>query len=231
MKELFAALVLAAVDPTPTPTPRPTEWPLISAGERADHDLDMRGPWPQDLPFPEGMSRYRRSFYTQEIAVVNSRDRITPVSRLHRDLKSRWLQSGGLEGISGWRSDLYCNEAASKSPAYIGNIQVRNEYGYYQPNRGFRREFKEGSRFLDVLSNTKTGKVFEVRQRLKEDGKWASRTLFEDVKARPSGYEGLQMRCSDCHNSSDGPGTGGYAAGLVPGSDTVFSLPFAGLEQ
>jgi hypothetical protein len=75
---------------------------------------------------------------------------------------------------------------------------------------------------MDVLSYE--GKVFEHRIAEKgDDGEWSRRVIFKDVDARPPGYNGLTKACTSCHNRSDGPGTGGYATGMVPGSDTVVS--------
>ena len=171
------------------------------------------------------MKRYKRAAMTQEIAVTNDRDRITPVHRLEVENK-KWLVSGGMLGIEGWRSDLYKNDA--KPNEWIGDIQVLNSLGYMQPNRGWKREYPDGAKFLDVLSSK--GKVFEVRQREKTEGKWHSSVIFDDEKARPLGYTGLTSSCISCHNAKDGAGTGGYAAGLVPGGDTILSDPFAKLE-
>lgn len=204
------------------------KWPQPSA--KFDDDLLTDGPWPIDFPFPEGMQRYKRAAFTQEIAVTNNADRITPMHRtsLHsRD--NRWLVSGGMLGIDGIRSDLYRNQVAEKSREYVGNISVLNSLGYHQNNRGWRREFDQGSKFMDVLSYE--GTVFEIRQREKGDSRWNSEVIYESEKARPPAYAGLNKSCVSCHNAKEGPGTGPYAGPLVLGSDTVFSVPFKALER
>ena len=209
-------------------TASPKGWPPANAS--GDSNLEGRGPWPDGLSFDESMKRYKRASVTQEIAVTNGSDRITPVHRLDLHARDdRWLVSGGLLGIDGFRSDLYRNDIAANSREYVGNISVLNSLGYYQNNRGWRREFADGSKFMDVLSAA--GKVFEIRQREKSGGKWSSEVVYEDETARPMGYTGLNRSCVSCHNAKDGAGTGPYAGPLVNGSDTVLSYPFRGLER
>lgn len=200
-----------------------------SSGKRqgpltADDDNLATGPWPMSVAKPEGLQRYKRAQYTQEIAVTNDRDRITPVHRLALDPK--WHQSGGMEGVTAYRSDLY-RLFPFEPRAYVGNIGVLNSFGHIQQNRGWRREFPDGTRFDDVLSNTETGKVFEHRMATKSAGVWTRKVIFRDEAHRPAGYVGLTQTCSSCH---DAAGSGGYAVGLVPGSDTVLSFPFSALE-
>lgn len=206
----------------------PFVWPLPSAGEIADPDITSHGPWPKVLEFIEGMKRYKRASYTQEIAVTNNVDRITPVHRTQLENKD-WLQSGGMLGIEGYRSDLYRNDIAESGvESWIDNISVKNSLGYFQDNRGWVAKFPDGARFLDVLSNTKTGNVFEIRQRLKEEGKWRNAVIFTDEKERPAGYTGLTKSCVSCHEKA---GTGNYASGLTPGGDFTLSIGFKALEQ
>lgn len=198
-------------------------WPLPSAGEIVDGDLTRRGPWPESLPFPEDMKRYKRAGFSQAIAVTNGRDTIDPVHR--HDLPNKdWLQSGGMSGIYDFRSDLYRNDVQPVSS--VGDIGVLNSFGYIQQNRGYLFRYPDGARFLDVLSGN-AGNVFEVRQRLKEEGRWRSEVIYTDEKARPKGYVGLTKSCVSCHSQA---GTGGYAVGLVPGSDGVLSVGFQDLE-
>ena len=250
IEQVKAALAKAratwAAEKAVSQTAAPKGWPLPSAGETVEPDLERRGPWPSDLTFPDGMQRYKRAAYTQEIAVTNGRDRITPIERIALHVRdARWLVSGGLLGTD-FRSDLYRNAIAANAREYTDDITVSNggDVTYFdgfrriiridrgvatQENRGWRREFPDGSRLMDVLSSA--GKVFEVRQRLKEAGKWKSSVLFEDEKARPKGYTGLTVSCASCHNAKDGPGTGPYAGPLVTGSDSTFSVPFHALEK
>lgn len=213
---------------------RATDPPLIAVQVGAY----PTGPWPADLDFPAGLSRYKRAAYTQAIAVTGPAehlhiqyDEIKPIHRLLLE-NADWHQSGGMRGIAGFRSDLYRNDAAAKQvTARIGNIRVKNSQDYFQNNRGWIAEYPNGSLFLDVLSNEKSGGVFEIRQRLKKEGKWQSDVLFSDERERPVGYTGLTKNCASCHSLTKGPGTGGYATGLVPGSDTVFSVGFTDLES
>lgn len=169
---------------------------------------------------PKRAVEYVPSSLTQEIAVTNGFDRISPVPISH--LEAKWHVSGGLLGIRGWRSRKYHVIPEGKYvEKFIGTIYVKNSFGSFQPNRGLMRRYPDGMEFHDVLSNDK-GEVFEHRVRRKEDGKWESSIEYENVAARPPGYTGLKVTCASCHNQA---GTGGYATGLVPGGDGVLSDP------
>lgn len=181
--------------------------------------------WPDSIPFPAEMKPYTRSKYTQEIAVTNGYDRISPVPRTR--LEAKWHQSGGMEGVKDFRSDLY-RYLPEMPEVWVGNISVLNSLGYFQDNRGWKINYVDGSKFMDVLSNTTTGDVFEIRTREKKAGKWQSGILYTNEKARPEGYKGLTVSCNSCHSQA---GTGGYAVGLIPGGDTVISVGFRALER
>lgn len=188
----------------------------------ADDDGKPAGPWAEDIDYPAGMVRYLPTQYTQEIAVTNDRDRISKVSRFN--LASKWHQPGGMEGIVGWRSDLY-KLIPTPPRVFIGNIAVWNGANF-QNNRGWRREYADGTQFHDVLSYR--GVVFEHRKRQKIAGKWESLVIHKNIAARPPGYVGLQgQTCASCHSES---GSGGYGVGLIPGGDETLSDPFDGLE-
>jgi hypothetical protein len=162
--------------------------------------------------------RFSATKWTQEIAVTNSRDRITQVPIT--GLAAKWHVSGGMVGVKGWTSDKYKYLPATVTH-WVGNISVLNSLGYYQQNRGVRRSYPDGTEFHDVLRNA-DGVVFEHRTRKKMNGVWDSQVVYRDVAARPAGYFGLKQSCASCHNEA---GTGGYAVGLVPGGDTVLSDP------
>ena len=172
---------------------------------------------------PPQFKRYKSAKYTQRIAVTNGRDTILPIRRA--SLLEKWRVPGGLEGVKGWKSDLY---SWADGEAWVGNISVLNSLGYFQSNRGWKRSYSDGSEFLDVLTNTGTGKVFEVRKAVKKDGQWQRFTTYRDAAQRPKGYAGPPKDCRSCHSEA---GTGGYAEGLVPGGDTVISHPFEALED
>ncbi len=171
----------------------------------------------------KGMIPYKRAKFTQSIVVENDRDKISKVSR--NNLESKWHQSGGMLGLD-FQSDVYLNPIAATPDIWVGNIGVLNSDGFIQQNRGYKLLFHNDSKFMDVLSHN--GKVFELRQREKTNGKWASSILFESAKHRPRGYVGLTVSCNSCHNQA---GTGGYGSGLVPGGDGVLSYPIPALEE
>lgn len=180
--------------------------------------------WPDALDFPSRLVPYTHSSYTQEIAVTNGFDRITPVHRGRLD--EAWRVPGGLAGVSGWQSELYAAIAPGSSQ-WIGEIQVKNSFGFFQPNRGWRRSFADGTLFADVLS--KAGKVFQVRYLEKESGQWAPHIAYRDPENYPVGFVAFKSRqCMLCHGQS---GQGGYALGLVPGGDGILSYPFNALER
>ncbi len=193
----------------------------------ADDIIPGKGPWPDDLPFPDGMIRYRTSSFTQSIAVVNNRDSITSIRR--GMLERKWIVPGGLENAVGWRSDLY-RFLPSMPDVWTGTIFVKNGFGHFQPNRGWKRSYADGTFFCDVLS--KQGVVFEIRYREKLNGRWESHVAYRDRDARPEGFVPIRSNaCVRCHNTVDGPGTGGYGTGLVPGGDTIVSHGFDELER
>lgn len=192
---------------------------LLSRRWSAKRD-DRPTPAVRGLGFLADLEPYQTARYTQEIAVTNNRDRITPIHR--RNLETRWQVPGGLDGLTGWTSQLY-RRADAKN--FIGDIPVWNGSNY-QHNRGWRRQYDNGTVFADVLS-TDAG-VFEVRVAEKQDGQWQRYVAYSDVSKAPIGYRRLSSAdCRKCHAEA---GTGNYAAPLVPGGDTVFSDPYPSLE-
>lgn len=167
---------------------------------------------------------YKRATMTQEIATTNNRPRITPRSRLDVE-NSEWHQSGGMLGVKGWRSIVYKEKGAEPFQA---RIPVLNSFGYYQNELGWVRRYPDGTKFFDRLINEKTGKTFELRQAVKEDGAWKRTVVYRDKSQYPDGYTGLNKSCASCHNN--GPGTGNYAGPLATGSDGIFSDPVPALE-
>lgn len=205
----------------------PKSWPPPSA--RHDDDLEAAGPWPSEFPMIDGMKRYVRAAFTQSLDRVGSfsrsawRIRAVPRSENLR----KWQVSGGMEFVHGFRSDLYKNDVTPVDRMAL--LPVVNSSGDTQYEFGHARTWPDGARFLDVLSNEDTGKVFEIRSREKKEGRWKSLVIFDDEDARPIRYKGLGgMTCASCHDQA---GTGGYSTGLVPGGDGVISFPFANLRN
>jgi hypothetical protein len=197
------------------------------AAATADVDKLGRGPWPKSVAFPDGLVRYRSTEYTQRIAVTNDRDTITPNHR--SGLIAKWQVPGGMVGVEGWRSDLY-KFIAPNTYTWVDNIPVWNGNNF-QNNRGHVRKYGDGTFFMDVLSYK--GSVFEHRVREKKNSQWESYVAYRDSSAYPPGYTGLHgAKCASCHQGGfdQQPGTGGYAVGLIPGGDSVYSDPFDALE-
>jgi len=186
--------------------------------------------WPEGIPFMRGLVKYSPAQFTQEIAVTDGRDRISKVHRTRIDDQHKWATPGGLYKVNGWKSDLY-KYIPEGGQLWVGDIAVKNSFGYFQNNRGWKRSYPDNALFVDILSNIKSKKVFEARIAEKINGKWQRYVAFKDQSERPPGYYGLKMKCSTCHNKIDGPGTGGYATGLVLGGDEIISDPFPALEN
>ena len=177
------------------------------------------GPWPEGIPIPKGFYNYTPTAYAQSIATVNDRPSIR--AELRRRLLPKWQVPGGMEGVTGFRSDLYRN-SDSWAQEWYQRMPVKNSFGFYQLELGVRRAYADGSVFLDVLSHN--GKVFELRVAEKQRGEWRRYVAFKDVDARPKGYAGLKgQTCAECHKQT---ATGDYGLALVPGGDTVISVPF-----
>lgn len=194
--------------------------PPSSAGR--DGDDMAAGPWPKSLPKPNELRRFTRAKYTQAIATTNNAPSIDLVHRSR--LEAKWQVPGGLEGVSGWHSDVYRMRAKVKT--WQTYMPVLNRFGYFQNELGYTRSYEDGTTFADVLS--KDGKVFEVRYAVKRDGHWDRFVAFKDVSARPSGYAPpTSKQCVECHSQT---GSGNYGVGMVPGGDTIISEPLEGLE-
>jgi len=167
------------------------------------------------------MERYQRAKFSQRIYTMGGfrNHYIDPVDRSTLD---EWTRiPGGLEKVTGWSSVLYRRVPSVKS--WIGDIGVRNRFGDIQTNRGWKREYGNGSMFAEVLSTPRG--VFEVRVARKDDGRWSRKVEYRNRMTAPAGYVGAPA-CATCHNADSGPGTGSYEGGLVPGGETIFSDPF-----
>lgn len=195
-----------------------TENLTVAPGGTAEASL-LFETWAPAIPRDRRLLRFLPARFTQRIAVTNDRDTITPVPRA--GLEAKWQVPGGMVNVHGWRSTLYKHVPAGGSQ-WVGNIAVWNGSNF-QNNRGHIRSYPDGTEFHDVLTNTKTGKVFEHRVAEKTEGEWYRYVLFRDRKQQPEGYQRLASKaCAACHAEA---GTGGYATGLVPGGDTVLSDP------
>lgn len=174
--------------------------------------------------FPKEAKRYQHAEYTQAIYILNDQRVIEPIHRTR--LERKWQFPGGLDNVDGWASDLYAF-IPDEAKEYQAFMPVKNSFGYYQNEIGWKRDYPSGSWFADVLS--KDGNIFEIRVREKQDGVWASYVAFRDAGNLPSGYMPVSSRkCAECHSQA---GTGEYGVGLVSGSDTVISDPFTALEK
>ncbi len=199
--------------------------PVPFAGpQTADARTEAASSWQwTDADIPDYMERYTPAKFTQSIYKDQFGPQIDAVPRAN--MEEKWRVPGGLAGIKGWKSELW--QWAPRS-YWKGPIQVRNSLGYFQNEGGHKVRYEPGTEFLDVLKNAETGHVFEVRKAMKTDKGWQRFVTYRRPEHRPAGYKG--PRGLDCHACHAEAGTGGYATGLVPGGDTVLSMPFEALE-
>lgn len=175
---------------------------------------------PEAPDVPKDAVEYKRDGLTQSIFRLDERPTIQRVKVA--DMANRdWHQSGGMLDIKHTSRKFRTLPPKSEVKHSIAFISVLNSFGFYQNEQGITREYPDGTRFDDVLYNA-DGRIFEHRVRIKADGEWKNKIAFSDKDLRPAGYKGLKQSCSSCH---DRTGTGGYAEGLVPGGDGVFSDP------
>lgn len=178
--------------------------------------------WLSSEPYHEGAEWFKGSKKTQMVYNTTSGwNHIEEVGVEHLDPK--WQMSGGMVGLSGWRSDKFRLLPRGESvKTWTDYADVLNIYGVLQKNKKIIRSYPNGTRFDDILSDVH-GKVFEHRVRTKgDDGRWRSEVIYEDKSVRPVGYTGLSVSCASCHREA---GTGSYGVGLIPGGDTVISDP------
>jgi hypothetical protein len=169
---------------------------------------------------PKGAKTYTPAEHTQAISILDERDVIVPV-KISELSDTRWHQPGGMESIKGWRAVKY--KFLPEPAAYsIADVAVENSYGFKQNNRAIVRVYPVGTRFDEVLYNTKSGRIFEHRIREKTSNGWKASVKYTAKLEFPAGYSGLKVSCASCHDEA---GTGKYNAGLVPGGDTVLSDP------
>lgn len=188
---------------------------LISVLAAWMSSIAVAGPDPE---VPKNAVEYKRDGYTQSIFTLNDRPAIRYVKV--SDLTDKdWHQSGGMLGIEHTSRKFKTIPAKSQVKTDLAKIPVFNGSND-QYELGIVREYPNGTRFDDVLYYK--DKIFEHRVREKVDGEWKNKIAFADKELRPPGYKGLKQSCSSCH---DRTGTGGYAEGLVPGGDGVFSDP------
>jgi hypothetical protein len=155
---------------------QPLAVPFVRPDLRGDGKA--AGPWPGMFPFPKRLNRFKPTQVTQEIFVLGNngidRDVINAVPRSR--LEAKWQVPGGMEGIKGWKSDLY-RYVPYEPDHWIGDISVLNSFNNFQKNRGHLRSYPDGTEFHDVLS--KDDVVFEHRIRDKA-GNIARATQIEE---------------------------------------------------
>ena len=171
--------------------------------------------WNPDLL--AGATQYTTERYTQSLGRATDGEYLVHQWGLAR-LPARWRLSGGMEGINAslWRSHKY-RFIPGRTAESISAFAIDGQRWW-----GLARTYPDGTAFHDVLSNVKTGLVFEHRKREKIRGVWQAEVLFRDRSQRPEGYGGLTVACASCHDQAGERLSGTL---LLSGGDTVFSDP------
>lgn len=213
-------LIMAQAPAKPPKPEKPPEKPAKArpaVGEKTDEFRPQSPPgmaWGPGVPFPAGMERYERDGFTQLLHV--GRDSEPLASKVSGErLPEQFRVSGGMEGLTGWRSTKY---RLFPAPPMDGVARIALAGGVKLP--GLVRTYPDGSQFHDVLTNA-DGKVFEHRRRVLEGDRWTNAVLFRDSDAAPEGYHELGLKaCAACHRN---PGSGEVGKPLIAGGSQVFS--------
>lgn len=167
--------------------------PWLSRAESAA----VKQAWPKSLAFPASLkfyslpARYQR-LYTMNNGAFKGRD----IVDLH-DQSAAMAHSGGMEGITGWRS---VKGLAIPGDKRISVWEEDTDVRAFALVPRWRWSFPSGTVAFDVLLND-AGKPFEIRTAEKtDDGEWAMRVAFRDKDQSPKGYAGINRSCRDCHS-------------------------------
>lgn len=194
------------------------------AADAFDNDLSARDVVADLL---RGMTRYRQTRYSQNVATVSNVPTIRPqrtdaddvglnFHMVNPNRLSPYAGPAGMDGLSGWISETYY-QIPARIKTWTGRVEIFQ--GGMLPKRQWR--YPDGSRFVEVLSHG--GAVFEVRQRVKTADGWKSSVPYRYAAAYPDGYTGkLAKSCNECHSKAGASEQYGIT---VRGDDGVFSYP------
>lgn len=186
--------------------------------------------WPKEVPLPARLKEYKPTRLGQYLVIRNDRpfhrwhdighdDPSVNVRVANPNRLDPWAVSGGMSGLTGYKSVKMTNVVPSQVKTWAENLQVA---GTSQLLPGWRWAYPDRTIFADLLVND-AGKPFELRVREKIGGKWSSSIAFEDAAEAPRGYRGAG-RCSVCHDKAGASENYGLA---LRGGDSVFSFnPF-----
>ncbi len=199
---------------------------LAASPEDSADQAQLKKLWPADVEFPAGLKAYKRTGYSQRIAVTNN----SPSNNWYRLLQhDYWTNSpmaanpnshapyavpGGLENVKGWQSLTAITVVPSKVPVRNEVVPVFNG----TPVPKYRWTFPDDTVVVDILS--RDGWVFEIRTLEKREGKWVGRTPYVNKLARPAGYTGPGKSCAECHVDAGASLQYGIT---VRGDDNIFS--------
>lgn len=182
---------------------------------------------------PEGFQTYKRTNYSQRLAVTNNRPS-NVMYKLTQD--DHWSNSatvvnpnrqdpyrtpGGLSKSKGWVSRL-----AILFPRPLKTLRENVFPGGSGPVARESWRFPQGTLVADGLFNDK-GEVFEIRmlEGSKWQGEWTPKTYYSDLAKAPAGYVPPRLNeCMSCHKDAGDSSRYGIS---VRGSDGIFSFtPF-----
>lgn len=197
--------------PSVIPFFNPSSSSRLSPAKRTADDEWLK----RQLPFLAELEPYETASRVQ----YSERRNIGYISSYPRDrAEAKWNVPGGLEGVTGWSSELF---RRASMLVFLG--RVRGDAITWQPL------YLDGDVFADVLRN-EVGTVFEVRVAERVDGVWDRYVAYRDARAFPPGYVPIRRgSCQECHANAGDALYGNKPA--VPGGDGIFSNPIPQVES
>jgi hypothetical protein len=176
--------------------------PAIADGSpwlsRAETDK-VKSTWPESLQWPTNLKLYALTpRYQSMFTMDGGRDRFAVPTTIH-DAEGPehhpFIVSGGMQGLTGWRSAKGLDVPDGKKIAvWKENTDVRA----FSLVPRWRWKFPVGTVAYDVLS-TDAG-VFEIRTQTRAEDGWETKVTHRDADKAPAGYTGLNQSCASCHN-------------------------------
>lgn len=209
-KVVFSALlVVVSLTAVVTGQPPPAKY------EPVGHDL-LKWLWPELVPMPAGMALYKKTQFTQRLAITNGAYtnllyRLDQDDYWQNDFAANpnnlfpWKVSGGLHNATRWESHVaLALPVGERVTVWDGHTPN----GQRLPKK--RWSFPTGTMFADLL--TMDNHLFELRTLTLTEKGWAGRTAWESAR-KPSGYvapkhvatghpKSKSGTCFHCHDSA-----------------------------
>lgn len=199
--------------------------PWLPAAEQAK----LKALWPKGVDWIDGLKFYKRTEYSQRLAVTNNSPSLAVY---HTNQDDHWGNSGslpnpnrlfpisvsgGLHNDVGWKSSVgVAIPAGKKISVYGGQVAVAGA-GRYLPRQSWT--FPVGTIGIDMLSAG--GEVFELRKWEKTKHGWEPNVMYRGG-TKPANYVNAGKACASCH---DDAGASKQYGILWRGDDNLFSVP------